>query len=182
MWFGYLTRLMRGRPLKLSGEDGPLLPVVCYSRNKSDLNSGSNEFLKIHLCPGLVQPNTVVLLAKKGGDYDGHCKVFYFSGFGRCGAWRFSLCEKGDPSSATTTPDDRVLQIRFRPYGDLHPPQPALRRVFPFLDLRPFATLTCEEPAARNRQSRSTDFVIPTRWSVSTRIIFSAVNSEAPRM
>jgi hypothetical protein len=173
---------MRGRSLKLSGKYGPFLSAVRYSRNKSDSSSGSNEFVKIHLCPGLVQPNTVVLLAKKGGDYDGHCKVFYFSGFGRCGAWRFSLCEEGDSSSATTTPDDRVFQIRFGPYEDLHPPQSALRRVFPFFDLRLFATLMCEEPAARNRQSRSTDFVIPTRRSVSTRMIFSAVNSDASRI
>jgi hypothetical protein len=55
-------------------------------------NSRSNEFLKIHLCRGCVQPNTEVLLAKKGGETDEHCKIFYISGFGRCGDWRFCLC------------------------------------------------------------------------------------------
>jgi hypothetical protein len=44
------------------------------------------------LCPGCVRPNTEVLLAKKGGETDEHCKIFYFSGFGRCGDWRFCLC------------------------------------------------------------------------------------------
>jgi len=52
---------------------------------------GRTNFLKIHLCPRCVQPNTDVLLAKKGGETDEHCEIFRFSGFGRCGAGRFCL-------------------------------------------------------------------------------------------
>jgi hypothetical protein len=55
-------------------------------------NNVSNIFIKIHLYPRLDQPNTGLLLAKKGGETDEHCEIFHFSGFGRCGARRFCLC------------------------------------------------------------------------------------------
>jgi hypothetical protein len=57
-----------------------------------NLKHVSDEFVKIHLCLPLVQPNTGVLLAKKGGETDEHGEISHISGFGRCGAWRFCLC------------------------------------------------------------------------------------------
>jgi hypothetical protein len=86
-----------------------------YSFCQNEESGRSNEFLRIHLYPRWVQPNTDVLLAKKGGETDEHCKIFYFSGFGRCVAWRFCLCEKGDSSAASAATDHRLLQIRSRP-------------------------------------------------------------------
>jgi hypothetical protein len=101
--------------LKLLDKERNLLAVRGFFVLPKWRSSRSNEFLKIHLYPRWVQPNTDVLQAKKGGETDEHCKIFYFSGFGRCVAWRFCLCEKGDSSAASAATDHRLLQIRSRP-------------------------------------------------------------------
>jgi len=60
------------------------------------------EFRKIHLYPRVVPPNTEVLLAKKGGETDEHCKVSYLSGLNRRDAWSFWLLSSGAAAATTT--------------------------------------------------------------------------------
>ena len=61
------------------------------------------EFRKIRLYPRVVPPNTEMLLAKKGGETDEHCKVSYFSGLNRCGAWSIGLLSATTTTTTTTT-------------------------------------------------------------------------------
>ena len=65
--------------------------------------SAGLEFRKIQLYPRVVPPNTEMLLAKKGGETDEHCKVSYFSGLNRCGAWSIGLLWSGAATTTTTT-------------------------------------------------------------------------------
>jgi hypothetical protein len=67
------------------------------------LASALLEFRKIQLYPRVVPPNTEMLLAKKGGETDEHCKVSYLSGLNRCGAWSIGLLSATTTTTTTTT-------------------------------------------------------------------------------
>ena len=80
--------------------------IARYCNYNLKQNGPSNEFLKIHLCRRAVQPNTDVLLAKKGGETVNIVKYFTLVALAAA-ALGVSACAKKEtpppPAPAPTT-------------------------------------------------------------------------------